>query len=119
MVTTSSRLGAAEADVDWKTTRPCVSGAIGANTQKGRCHDPFRVPAPARGQYGGNLMNDQVAKAMEVLFYGQCQLQSMIAANQDRDRKGLAQAYTEDSFADLAEQTRGEFRNAIEGFCPR
>jgi hypothetical protein len=60
----------------------------------------------------------ETARAMEVLFYAQCQLAGMQAENQQRAHLGQSMAYTEDSFLVLAEQTRGLFRNALEGYYP-
>lgn len=55
-------------------------------------------------------MDIQSQQLAEILFYAQCQLQGMIAENQDRLDKGLAVAYTEEAFVRLAEETRSAFR---------
>lgn len=59
-------------------------------------------------------MNDNYVRGLEVLFYGQCQLEGMLSENVSRQRRGEAPAYGEDAFLDLAEQTRGLFRKVTE-----
>jgi len=58
--------------------------------------------------------NSRELAAREVLFYAECQLQAMLAANQERMAKDSTVSYTEDAFLNLAEQTRGAYRRAIE-----
>ncbi len=50
----------------------------------------------------------------EVLFHARCELEGMLAENQDRMSKGYSQAYGESAFLKLAEDTREEFRKAME-----
>lgn len=50
----------------------------------------------------------------EVLFHARCELEAMLAENRERERRGLSPAYGESAFLTLAENTRGEFRKAME-----
>ena len=46
----------------------------------------------------------------ELLFYAECQLQSMIAENKQREITEKSMAYNEDAFMDLAESTHKAFQ---------
>lgn len=57
-------------------------------------------------------MND-TTKAQEVLFYARCQLEGMIAKNQFLTGRGIEIEYTEEDFAQLAEDTRHAYQEAM------
>lgn len=53
--------------------------------------------------------NSKELAIKELLFYSECELQSMIAENQNRAHRGESPAYVENGFLNLAERTRDAY----------
>ena len=53
-------------------------------------------------------MNHAAVKCFEVIVYAFIEALSMQAANEERGRKGEAQAYPEEAFIRVAEHMRGQ-----------
>lgn len=64
------------------------------------------------------MMDPATVQAAEVIAYAMIQAMGMQAENQQRAHRQEALAYLESDFATLAENMRGQFRNAIQRAKP-